>query len=126
MSHTVIQLLIIITWIILISIIIIYSFRHFKIIKKTITFSIRNLFKDFKQKMWMTVGIGIVFASLFLAVVLGGTYFINSNTRTQIFTLLYKHPRDFIYIGLLLFAVVTLGIYVVRRVIIYLYTLYHK
>lgn len=120
MSSILVQIFIVVAWILLIAIILIYSFRHFSITLKTIAISIRGLFKGFRQKMWMTVGIGSIFALLYLGIVLLGSYLIDPKTRLNVFYLLYKHPIDFIYLGLLVFASITLCIYFTRMLIIYL------
>ncbi len=125
-SSVFVQFLIVVAWILLMSVILVYSFTHFNKMIKTIPLSIRLLFKDFRQKMWMTAGIGSIFAMLYLIVVLAGSIFIDSKSRLDIFFLLYRHPTEFIYLGLLLFASITLCIYIARMLIIYLYNTRNK
>lgn len=84
-------------------------------------FSIRSLFKDFGQKMWMTIGLGGLFFALYSGLIFYGSHILDSQMRRKIFFLAYKHPSDFIYLGLLLFACVSLCIYLARIIIKYLY-----
>jgi hypothetical protein len=78
------------------------------------------LFKDFRRKMWMTMSLGGVFFSLYLALVTLSVPFIR-NSGTAIFFLLYQHPVEFVYGGLFFFAFLSLSIYLVRMVIKYFY-----
>lgn len=82
---------------------------------------IDRIFKGFRQKMWMTVGLGLVFfgAYLLLVWILGTIK--NPEIHWPLFSLLYRYPMEFVYLGLLFFAVVTMSIYLVRMVIKYLY-----
>lgn len=88
--------------------------------------TMRNLFKGFRQKMWMTVGLGILFFGFYFLLVLIGSYIIDHESRQYLFLLIYQHPKAFIYFGLLLFASVTICIYLCRMVIIYLYNSKYK
>lgn len=83
--------------------------------------SVQTIFKDFRQKMWMTIGLGILFFGFYLLIILLGSSLISAETRRNIFFLAYKHPSVFIYIGLLIFAAISIGIYLVRIVIKHLY-----
>ena len=87
--------------------------------KKKVTVQI--IFKEFGQKMWMTIGLGCVFFCLFLLIVWAGSYFNDSQFRLNFFFLVYEHPVAFIYLGLLTFALISTGIYLVRLVIKHLY-----
>ncbi|CUI17634.1 Conserved hypothetical membrane protein [Candidatus Protochlamydia naegleriophila] len=84
-------------------------------------YHIRPLFRDFKEKMWMTVGLGCLFFGLYLFLVLSGSVLINSEMGSNLFTLSYKNPIEFIYLGLFIFATLSLSIYLVRMMIKYLY-----
>lgn len=86
---------------------------------------VKTIFNGFRQKMWMTAGLGVVFFSLYLLVVLGGSYFKDQSARLDFFFLMYKYPASFIYLGLLIFACITSGIYLVRIVIKYIYNRTH-
>lgn len=84
-------------------------------------YSPRPLFRDFRQKMWMTVGLGVPFFGFYLALVLFGSSLIDSQTGQQLFLLFYKHPTEFIYLGLFIFACLSLSVYFVRMFIKYFY-----
>lgn len=94
------------------------------ILKKPI--SARVVFKDFGQKMWMTVGMGIYFCVLYALI----TYVISLVTNffgpQNLFQLLYKNPIAFIYLGLFVFVLATTSIYLVRMVIKFLYNVRYK
>lgn len=83
--------------------------------------ALRSIFKNFKQKMWMTAGLGVVFFSLYLLIVSLGSRFNDPSARLSFFFLVYEHPVAFIYLGLLTFAAFSTGIYLVRLVIKYFY-----
>lgn len=80
----------------------------------------RDLFKDFNRKIWMTLGLGSVFFSLYFLVVYSGSSFMRQWGPELIFVA-QKNPLYFIYGGLALFATLSLTIYFVRTVIKYLY-----
>jgi hypothetical protein len=89
-------------------------------------FSIHSIFKDFRQKMWMTVGLGTLFLSLYLIVVLLGSSVVDSQVRLNFFFLVYRHPVAFIYLGLLIFACISISIYIARLAIKYFYNTRNK
>lgn len=97
------------------------SAGYFLQIIKGKKYRIRPLFRDFKEKMWMTVGLGCLFFGLYLFLVLSGSALINSEIGLSLFTLSYKNPIEFIYLGLFTFAALSLSIYLVRMMIKYLY-----
>ena len=76
----------------------------------------------FRKKMWMTAGLGLFFGGLYLTLILLGSHIIDPELRLDIFHLLYKHPVEFIYLGLLVFACTTITIYLIRMIIIFLYS----
>jgi hypothetical protein len=78
------------------------------------------LFKDFKLKIWMTTGLGLVFFGLFFCSVYGISFLMNQENRLALFFLLYKNPIFFIYFGLFTFACISTSIYLVRLLIKYL------
>lgn len=84
-------------------------------------FSIATVFKDFGKKMWMTVGLGIIFFGLYALIIFFGAALNDSKMRLSIFFLLYKNPVRFVYLGLLTFALASTGIYLARVLIKYLY-----
>lgn len=83
--------------------------------------SVGALFIGLKPKLWMTAGLGIFFASLYAAVILGASYLMEPETRRALFEIAYRHPIDFIYAGLTIFVLISLGILVVRSFIKRLY-----
>jgi hypothetical protein len=84
------------------------------------SWTLKLLFKDFKRKMWMTVSLGGLFFCLYFVVVSLGAYFFN-HWGTDLFSILYQHPVEFVYGGLWLFACFSLSIYLVRMMIKYIY-----
>lgn len=89
-----------------------------KIMKKR--YSIKSIFHEFEKKIWMVAGIGPLFFGLYFLMVYLAT-FTETATRLDFFFLLYKHPVEFIYLGLFIFACTTLSIYCVRLIIKYVY-----
>lgn len=82
--------------------------------------SFKLLFKDFNRKIWMTISLGTLFFGLYLLTICLGVYFLRQ-WRTELFFLVYRHPIDFVYGGLWLFAFLSLSIYLARMFIKYLY-----
>lgn len=80
-----------------------------------------SIFKEFRQKMWMTAGLGCVFFGLYLSTVALGYYYNDPASRLGIFFAAYERPTTFIYLGLIAFAAISTSIYVVRLVIKRLY-----
>lgn len=111
-------------WGLLIVGLLIYSAMHF--FKMPLKFSIRPLLLNFAQKMWMTAGLGVFFFGLYIALVFFGSMTIDSNLRLDLFFLLYKHPTQFIYLGLFVFACASLLSLFVRMVIKFFYNSKNK
>lgn len=82
---------------------------------------VHSIFKGFRQKIWMTTGLGVVFSSLYFLAILMGSYFDDQTSRLEFFFLVYNRPVVFIYLGLLAFAFISITIYLVRLVIKHLY-----
>ena len=82
--------------------------------------SVRTMFYGFRQKIWMTAGLGLMFSGLYLLVVYLAS-FVGSEARMNLFFMAYKHPTMFIYLGLLIFVCISMGIIFARTVIKYLY-----
>lgn len=78
---------------------------------------IKVIFKDIRQKMWMTAGLGLVFFAIYLLVVAAGSYFNDAQFRMRLFFLMYEYPTVFVYVGLLVFATFSTAVYLVRMVI---------
>lgn len=87
---------------------------------------LRSIFRGFGQKMWMTVGLGTLFFGLYFVIVLVGSFINDPEVRLNLFFLIYKHPIPFIYLGLLLFASISTGIYFVRMLIKHIYNTRRK
>jgi hypothetical protein len=103
-----------------------YSGRHLYSLIKQKKYSPRPLFKNFREKMWMTIGLGILFFSFYLLIVLFSSSLISPQIGLNLFFLFYSHPTEFIYLGLFIFACMSLSIYLVRMLIKYLYTTRNK
>jgi hypothetical protein len=84
------------------------------------------ILRDFKKKMWMTVGLGALFFGSYLLLVFIASLLINSKTRLDIFFFLHEHAIASIYLGLLIFATISVSIYLVRLWIKYLYNKRHR
>ncbi|MBA2368105.1 MAG: hypothetical protein H0V82_03670 [Candidatus Protochlamydia sp.] len=97
------------------------SLFYFIRMLKTKKSYLRPLIKDFREKMWMTIGLGLVFFGFYLFVVLGAAFVIDMQKGLNFFYLLYAHPTEFIYLGMFIFAALSLAIYFVRMLIKYLY-----
>lgn len=82
--------------------------------------SFKALFKDFNRKIWMTLSLGAFFFITYgLAVYLGA--YLAHQWGPDMFFVLYRNPVISIYAGLSIFAFLSLSIYLVRMLIIYLY-----
>ena len=113
------QALIITLGIICIGLIILYNVIQMTQLVTRKTISIRSLFYNFKQKMWMTAGIGLTFFSLYLLLI-----FLSSNLldeRLKFFLQVYQNPTAYVYMGLSIFIILSISIYLVRMFIIYLF-----
>lgn len=84
-------------------------------------FSMHVVFKDFGKKLWMTVGLGIIFFGCYFLIIFFGSSLNDSKKRLSIFFLIYKNPVRFVYLGMLTFAVASTCIYLARLLIKYLY-----
>ncbi|WP_068469039.1 hypothetical protein [Candidatus Protochlamydia phocaeensis] len=98
-----------------------YSGKYFLKLIRDKKFSLHPLLKGFKQKMWMTIGLGSLFFSFYFLIVLLSAYLIDSQSSLNLFFLFYAHPTEFIYLGLFIFACMSLCIYLVRMFIKYFY-----
>lgn len=90
------------------------------------TFNIHSLFRDFNQKMWMTVGLGITFLGLYFIIIYIASFVKDPQTRLDFFFQLYKHPVSFIYLGLLVCVSVSILIIIIRMVIKFYYNTRRK
>ncbi len=82
-----------------------------------------DIFKDFDQKIFMTIGLGITFFGLYFSSIWLFTTYLNQETLASFFHFLYLHPVEGVYAGLFLFAFCTLLVYFVRMLIKYIYHL---
>lgn len=90
------------------------------------TFTMKTLFRDFRQKMWMTVGLGVTFLGLYLAIIYFISFVTDPKMRLGFFFQVYKHPVLFIYLGLLTFACVSISICIARMLIKFYYNTKRK
>lgn len=84
---------------------------------------LRSVLNGFKQKIWMTLGLGIVFFGFYFLSIYAWSFFIHTTTHPDLFILLYHYPIYFIYLGLLIFASLSTAIYLIRLIII---SIYHR
>lgn len=87
---------------------------------------IDRLLKGFRAKMWMTVGLGLVFFNFYLLLVAITARLLDNQTGAWLFATAYSSPKPLIYLGLLTFASISLAIYLARMVIKYLFLTYGK
>lgn len=80
-----------------------------------------KLFHEFDKKIWMTLGLGITFFGFYFLVIMLLSWSLSNENSTKIFSFLRQYLREFIYLGLSMFACTTLAIYLVRLVIKRLY-----
>lgn len=110
-------------WIFLLVLMIYLSAAHLVKLRRTGAFSLRPLFKGFGQKMWMTIGLGIMFFGLYYLVITLASRFFDSNQKLNLLMLARQHPAEFIYMGLGIFSCVTISIYIVRIMIKNIYNM---
>lgn len=84
-----------------------------------------RLFFEFDKKMWMTLGLGFSFLALYLFFVCSLSC-LSNQYATRIFTFIQTNPTLSIYIGLFIFATLSLSIYLMRILIKYLYRIRNK
>jgi|GEM_PF-1775316 len=84
-------------------------------------FSVRSLFFNFKQKMWMTIILGVLFFGFYALILFFGSLKLDSKTKLDLFFNVYQNPLNYIYLGLSIFVTLTVSIYLTRMFIIYLY-----
>lgn len=120
------KILLIVLAFLLIGIVLFYSSLYIaeKGMKKKV--AVNAIFKEFRQKMWMTLGLGIVFFGFYLLLVVFGSYYKDPSSRLNFFFFVYEHPVLFIYLGLFVFALISASIYAVRVVIKHLYNTKRK
>lgn len=97
------------------------SYRHLSYLIKNKRYSPLSLLKDFNQKMWMTIGLGVPFFGFYFFGVSFIANWLDVPTGLHVFFLVYEQPILFIYFGLFLFALFSLMIYFMRMLIKYLY-----
>lgn len=98
-----------------------FSFKHMIYLIKNRKISLRPAFKGFREKIWMTIGLGIVFFGFYFGLVILSSKLLTAESRQDFFRQVYTHPIEFIYLGLFIFASITLSIYLVRMLIKYLF-----
>jgi hypothetical protein len=84
-------------------------------------YSIHSLFFNFRQKMWMTVGLGLLFFGFYIFLLYLGSIKLDPKTKLELFVSVYNNPLNYVYLGLLIFISISISIYIVRLGIIYLY-----
>lgn len=84
-------------------------------------FSLHFLIFGFKQKMWMTVGLGLFFFGFYIVLMWLASLTLDPKTKLALFFAVYENPKNYIYLGLSIFVSLSLSIYLARRVIIYFY-----
>ena len=101
-------------------------YRVFIQMMKTRKPSLKILLKNFKEKIWMTFGLGVTFFGFYFLSIFFGSKLL---TKEAALTLLFdaqKEPVYFIYLALFFFALLSISIYFVRMLIVYLYITRNK
>jgi len=80
-----------------------------------------KLFYEFDKKIWMTLGLGIIFFGFYFTLISSLSWMLGNQTLRWILSFIYTHKVISIYLGLLIFALFTLSIYLARMLIKYLY-----
>lgn len=80
-----------------------------------------RLFLEFDKKMWMTIGLGLLFFGFYFIFIPLLALSLNSQKIQTILSFIRHHPTLSIYMGLLIFILFTLSIYLARLFIKYLY-----
>ncbi len=81
-----------------------------------------KLFYEFDKKIWMTLGLGLIFFGAYLGLIVAFSQFFSSESYRKIFSFFYHHKVEGIYIGLCIFSLMTISIYLVRVLIKYMYS----
>lgn len=81
-----------------------------------------RLFHEFDKKMWMTLGLGLIFFGFYFLLVTALSWILNPEKTKKIFLFFYHYKVESIYIGLFVFASIALAIYLTRLFIKFLYT----
>jgi hypothetical protein len=68
----------------------------------------------FRQKVWMTAGLGLFFISLYLLLAVCGRCFVTSENFSGFLVFGKEHPSLILYLGLLVVALNSMLIYCVR------------
>lgn len=98
------------------------SLSRFRMLLRLSPQAIKGLGSGFKEKIWMTIGLGSVFFSLYLLIAFLGGWFLNHDFKKSLFDFAYEHPLELAEMGLFAFICLSLFIYFVRLIIKYWYT----
>lgn len=89
------------------------------IMKKDV--SPRKILFNFKEKMWMTAGLGLFFFGSYLIILVTLSLFKHEMAGLDIFYFCYHNPTFCIYLSLGIFVLFSALIYTIRRLIIFLH-----
>ncbi len=81
-----------------------------------------KLFYEFDKKIWMTLGLGIIFFGSYFGLITLLSWLLSSDNAHKMLSFLYRHKVESIYVGLFTFAFLTLSIYLARLLIKFLYS----
>lgn len=95
--------------------------KRLRNLAKTRQLSPKILLKGFREKIWMTLGLGIFFFGLYISLVLFARILLSNQVKAQLFEMIYKAPLKFVQLGFFIFIGISLCIYLVRMLIKYLY-----
>ncbi|KIC76994.1 hypothetical protein DB41_DN00150 [Neochlamydia sp. TUME1] len=82
---------------------------------------IPRLCHEFDKKIWMTLGLGIIFFGFYFIFITFLGWSLKGQSLRKVFIFLYNHTASCIYIGLSIFSFFSLSIYLARILIKHLY-----
>lgn len=118
--HT-LHALILTSVIILIGLILLYTFTLIAELVTHKKVNLASLFLNFKQKIWMTVGLGIFFTGFYGLLLYYGSIKLDSKAKQALFSDVYQNPLYYVYLGLFIFVSISIMIYLLRLIIIRVY-----
>lgn len=104
-----------------IAILIATCYRQFATILNTRGCNPKILLRNFHEKIWMTIGLGTFFFSLYLLIHVLGYFFVTRETFIEQMRFGIKHPGVYFILACFIVTCNALLIYIVRMIIKYLY-----
>ena len=80
----------------------------------------KTLFRDFKRKMCMTIGLGLTFSCVYILIV-ALCMLLTHQWKAELISFISLHRVECIYAALGLFILMSLSVYLARMIVKYLY-----